>query len=82
MDDLLAERGLQVVGAGAVHGVALHHPGLLLCPIDVDQLRAAGEELQVGAVLVPLASIGGSSDEDEDEDEEGSRGGGGGGAER
>ena len=56
LDDLLAQRGLQLVGPRAVPGVALHHPGLALCPVDFEQLRAADGELQVGAVLVPLDS--------------------------
>ena len=38
-------------------GIALSHPGLVLFPLEGSQLRASGGEVQIGAALVPLASL-------------------------
>lgn len=69
LDELLAERGLAVAGKGAVAGVAIAQPGLVLFPLDQEQLREAQGEVQVGAVLVPLAALDSSSWEEEEGEE-------------
>ncbi|GAB4814754.1 hypothetical protein N2152v2_001800 [Parachlorella kessleri] len=73
LDDLLQDRGLALSGVGAVPGIALSHPGLVLFPLEGSQLRASAGEVQIGAALVPLSSLpedsGCSSGSDEDEGE-------------
>jgi hypothetical protein len=58
-----------MVGEGAVPGITLSHPGLVLFPVDGSQLRASGGEVQVGAALLPLSALPDSCSEDEEGEE-------------
>jgi hypothetical protein len=58
VDDILAAAGVAVGGARCVR---LRHPGLAMCPVDGEQLRAAEGEVQVGAAFVSLADMDASS---------------------
>ncbi|KAH7619643.1 hypothetical protein Ndes2526B_g06625 [Nannochloris sp. 'desiccata'] len=58
IDDLLAARGISLIGKDAVHAVTIKHPKLCLYPVDNEQLIEMEEQsefiLQVAACLAPL----------------------------
>lgn len=63
LDDALQVHNLALTGKGAVAGVAISHPGLVLFPLDSQQLRDSQGEVQLGGALVPLEALeGGLSD--------------------
>lgn len=52
VDDVLQHHGIAASGDGAARGVTIKHDGLVLYPVDAEQLHASSGEVQVGAAFL------------------------------
>ena len=83
MDDLLAAAGVELTGPGAVSAVKIRHAGLVLLPLDPEQVGAqqrqqeqqragggaAARRLQTAAAFVPPSMLPSDAEEDSEEGE-------------
>ena len=77
---MIESAGLALVGGAAVNAVKITHPGLVMLPLDPEQMREQGEEhaaaggaggggLQTAAALVPASLLPSPDDDCSDADE-------------